>query len=150
MRIQIGLLTGILVCGCAFAQTNATDAAIDGYVQDQTGGYVTNAQVFARNLGTNIEVSTVTNELGYYRFPLLKIGEYEVRVTAAGFGEYRRSGVILSVGRQVRLSIALKVGSAADSVTVTADAAMVEPGMAAIDAVVNEKAVRDLPLVSRN
>lgn len=150
MRIQLGLFAGMLVALTAFAQINATDAGIDGYVQDASGGYVANAQVFARNVETNIEVSTVTNEQGYYRFPLLKIGGYEVRVTAAGFAEYRRSGVVLSVGWQVRINVVLKVGSAAESVTVTADAGIVEPGMAAVEEVVNEKAVRDLPLVSRN
>jgi hypothetical protein len=140
----------MFVALCAFAQTNATDAAIDGYVQDASGGYIAGAKIVARSVETNIESTTTTNELGYYRFPLLRIGEYEVVVTSPGFAEYKRTGVVLSVGRQVRLDVALKVGAASDSVTVSADAAIVEPGTAAIEEVVNQKAVRALPLVSRN
>lgn len=139
-----------LFSNAAFSQSNATDAALDGYVFDPTSSTVSGARVVARNLTTNLESSTVTNEQGYYRFPLLKIGEYEISVSQQGFTDFRQTGVVLNIGRQVKLDVHLTVGSQTDSVTVQADASIVEAGQPAMTEVVNEKAMRDLPITSRN
>src|SRR5262249_39184527 len=133
------------------AQTNATDGAIDGFVQDETGAYIPSANVTVRNILTGVEMLTQTDSAGYYRLPLLKIGEYEVRIAAPGLSEFRQSGIQLSVGKQTRVSAVLKVGAASDTVSVIADAAIVEvSGHPSMDEVLDEKAVRSLPITSRN
>lgn len=114
---------------------------MDGYVFDPTRSTVSGARVVARNLTTNLESSTVTNEQGYYRFPLLKIGAYEISVSQQGFTDFRQTGVVLNIGRQVKLDVHLTVGSQTDSVTVQADASIVEAGQPAMTEVVNEKAI---------
>lgn len=134
----------------AFAQSNATDAALDGYVFDPSSSAISGAKVVARSRTTNIETSATTNDQGYYRFPLLRIGEYDVLVSHSGFREFRQSGVMLNVGRQVKLDIRLQVGTQAESVTVQADASIVDVGQPAMTEVVDEKAMRDLPITSRN
>ena len=140
------LLTPIL-----YSQTNATDGAIDGFVQDETNAFIPGAAVTVKNLLTGVETTTQTDSAGYYRLPLLKIGEYEVHIEVAGFGDFRQSGIQLSVGKQARVSAVLKVGAAAESVSVTADAAIVETsGHPSIDEVLDEKAIRSLPMTSRN
>src|SRR5262249_41157037 len=88
---------------------------------------------------------------GYYRFPLLQVGEYELTVTASGFSEYRQSGLNLRVGQQARVNVVLKVGATAEAVTVHADVGMVETGgPTAQGEVLNELAMRSLPVTSRN
>lgn len=127
-----------------------TDSALSGYVRDESEAVVPNAKVTARNLQTGTEASVLTGRDGYYRFPLLRIGEYELKVQAEGFGEYRQTGIRLAVGQQARVDAVLHVGTAAQSVTVTADAALVSLGETAQGEVVNEAAVRSLPITSRN
>lgn len=134
----------------SLAQSNATDAALDGYVMDESRAVVPGAKVVARNVQTNIESAALANGDGYYRFPLLRIGVYELRSEAAGFAEFRQTGIRLAVGQQARVDIVLKVGTAAETVTVTADAALVAVGEVAQGEVLNEQAVRQLPITSRN
>lgn len=134
-----------------YAQTNATDAALDGFVTDEQGSAVRSAKVVARNTNINTPAETLTNDDGYFRFPLLKIGAYELSVTAPGFTEFRQTGIQLRVSQQARINIPLKVGAVIESVTVTADAAMVDvAGQQAQGEVMNERAVRNLPMTSRN
>jgi hypothetical protein len=141
----------LLLAACSlFAQSNASDAAMDGYVQDATSARIAGAQVAARNVNTNVELLATTNSEGYYRFPLLKVGEYELKVAATGFSEFKQTGIQLSVGKQARIDVSLKVGGTTDSVTVSADAAIVDSGKIAQQEVLGEKEVRSLPITSRN
>ena len=148
MRLTFCLL---VFSAYGLAQTNATDAAFDGYVRDEHGGAVTAAAVSVRNSLTNQRYETATNTEGYFRFPLLQVGEYELTVAAPGFAEYRQSGMNLRVGQQARLNVVLKVAGTSDSVTVQADLGMVDTGgPTAQGEVLNELAMRTLPVASRN
>ena len=132
------------------AQSNATDGALDGYVLDQSGAVIPGAKIVARNVQTNTELTANADGQGYFRFSLLRVGSYEIAASAGGFREFKQTGVNLEVGRQVRLSITLKVGEASESVTVSADATVIETGQPAVAEVVGEKQIRSLPITSRN
>lgn len=134
----------------ALAQSNAADAAINGYVRDTDGGVLPGAAVTVRRTRTNVVSNTVTDSQGHYRFPLLQIGEYDLIVSLDGFANYEQRGILLDVGRQVRLDVTLSLRAVAESVTVVADAAVVDATQAAIQGIVNERAMRTLPIVSRN
>ena len=110
------LFAGTLLAAGLWAQSNATDAALNGYVRDESGASIPAAKVTARNLATNTEVAGTTNQDGYFRFPLLRVGEYALRASAPGFAEFEQTGVRLTVGQQGRIDVTLKVGTAADSV----------------------------------
>src|SRR5215475_7871097 len=100
--------TGVGV-GLLNAQSNATDAAIEGYVRDASGGTVSGANITAKNTATNIVSQTTTNAEGYYRFPLLQVGTYDLTVLAPGFKEFTESGIQLTVGKNVRLDAKLEL-----------------------------------------
>src|ERR1700755_3578314 len=91
----------------SFGQSNATDGALEGFIRDATAASVPGATVVATNLRTGQVSSETTSVDGHYRFPLLQVGEYEVLVTAPGFGEYRQTGIRLSAGQSARVDIAL-------------------------------------------
>lgn len=133
-----------------FAQSNATDGALEGFVRDSTAGSIPAAKVIAVSTTTSQVSETTTSEAGYYRFPLLQVGDYEILVSAPGFAEYRQSGIRLSVGQQVRVDVTLGVGGTSEAITVTADASMLLSSQAATGEVLNERAVRTLPITSRN
>src|SRR5262245_4370904 len=134
----------------AFAQSNATDAALDGYVRDADGGVLPGASITARHVSTSIAQTVTTDERGYYRFPILRVGDYELVISLDGFAEFKQTGVALNVGRQVRVDVTLSLGALAENITVVGNAAIADASQVAIQAVVNEKAVRTLPMVSRN
>lgn len=132
------------------AQSNATDGALEGFVRDPSGASAPGATVVATNLRTGLVNTTTTSDEGYYRFPLLQVGEYEILVAATGFAEYRQTGIRLSAGQQARIDLALIVGGATETVQVKADASMVMSRQAAAGEVLPEEAVRALPITSRN
>ncbi len=133
-----------------FAQSNAVDAALEGYVRDPQGAVMLGAKVKVRNVDTNIASETTSNEEGYYRFAILKVGGYDVSVTAAGFKEIKQTAVTLTVGQKARLDFAMEIGAVSDAVVVTANISMADTGAASISAVLSQKEVEDLPIVSRN
>jgi hypothetical protein len=149
---RLMLLIGFLLIGpvSGLAQSNATDGALDGFVTDPSGAAVPAAKVIALNQATGQVRETAVDGSGYFRFPLLQVGEYELIATAPGFSEYQRTGIRLSVGTQARLDIVLAVGGATETVTVTGDASMVLSGQGASGEVLSAEAVRALPITSRN
>ena len=149
-RYAIVCLFVLLHPWVVFAQSNATDGALEGFVRDPSAASVPNATVVATNLRTGQVSSEATSREGYYRFPLLQVGEYELLVTASGFGEYRRAGIRLSAGQQARVDVALVLGGTSETVTVTADASMALSSQAVSGEVLPEEAIRALPITSRN
>src|SRR5215471_21796952 len=132
LRSLFVCLLVVLVCPRSlFAQSNAADGALEGFVKDPTAASVPMATIVATNLRTGLVTSTTTNAEGHYRFSLLQIGEYELLVTAQGFAEYRQTGIRLSAGQQARVDMSLSVGGAAETVRVVADASMVASSQAA-------------------
>src|SRR5215475_1673393 len=134
----------------SFGQSNATDGALEGFIHDATAASVPGATVVATNVRTGQVSSEMTSADGHYRFPLLQVGEYELLVTAPGFGEYRQTGIRLSAGQSARVDIALTVGGTAETITVKADASMAVSTQAISGEVLPEEAVRTLPITSRN
>lgn len=132
------------------AQSNATDAALEGYVRDASGATIAGARVTLRNTSTNILSETTANNEGYYRFPIVKVGSYVLAVSASGFKDYNQAGLNLIVGQKARIDIPMQVGSQSEVVDVTADAPMADTGAAAVGSVLSRKEVEDLPIVSRN
>jgi hypothetical protein len=56
-----------------YAQSNATDGALDGYVLDESGAVIPGAKIVVRNVQTNIELTANADRQGYFRFPLLRV-----------------------------------------------------------------------------
>src|SRR5215475_11186592 len=156
-RLTLALLSAIILlpgsAGLAHAQSNATDAAIEGYIRDASGGAVAGSNVVVKNIATNITSNTTSDADGYYRFPLLQVGNYDLKVTSPGFKAFQESGIRLEVGKNVRLDAKLEVGQVTDTTTVTADGAtlnLADTSTAATGDILTHKEVEDLPIPSRN
>ncbi len=140
----------ILTTGAALGQSNASDAALEGFVRDSSGSSVPSAQITARCVETNVIERAVADSNGYYRFPLLPVGTYEIGVSAAGFRDYKQAGLALTVGLKAHVDATLQVGAASETISVTADASLADTGSAASGGILDQKEVNDLPAVSRN
>jgi hypothetical protein len=105
---------------------SGTDVAgIRGIVRDPSGAVVARASITLRNLATNTLSRLTGDEAGRFTFLGLNPGDYEIRVTVPGFKiSIRRFS--LSKGDLATLSATLSIGSAAETVTVTAEASLLK------------------------
>jgi hypothetical protein len=139
----------ILSGAAAYAQDTITFASVSGRVTDPSGSVVPGAQVSARHTDTNQTSETLTDREGRFRLPYLKVGAYEVTVSHPGFAQAVRP-VTLTVGSAFELAIALTVAGEQSTVTVDAEAAVIETARTQIAGTVSQSEVRTLPLNGRN
>ena len=110
-----------------------------------------NAKVTITNTDRNQVVRTVTTDVtGTYSAPLIPIGNYNIKVEASGFRAATRSGVILNVRDDLKINIALEVGSVTETVDVTATVTSVELGTTASSTTITGEQVRGLSIATRN
>jgi outer membrane receptor protein involved in Fe transport len=123
---------------------------IHGTVKDHTGLPISGAQVTAvhEERGTNRALTT-DNE-GNYVLAALPVGAYTIRVSAPGFKLFERRGVGLTANQNARIDISLAVGEVSDSVSVTADAPLVDGRSATVGALIDSRRVTELPIDGRN
>lgn len=136
----------ILVLCASLASAQANRASIKGTVTDVTGGVIAGAEVTARNLGTDVQTSTVTNEDGIYLLPNLPPGTYALTFRKTGFKELTQQSVTLISTQVAGIDITMQIGSAAENITVTAQAPLLDTESTAVGTNMNGKVVTDLPL----
>jgi hypothetical protein len=141
-----------LLCLCLVAPFSVAQvsASLFGVITDPSGAAVAGATVTTKSLDTGVSRTARTDQSGRYRFFLLPVGLYEVRVTKDGFAEGIRSGISLAVGQDANVDVGLRVGQASEQVKVTADAPVVSLTTQDISGLVGERAVKDLPLNGRS
>lgn len=132
----------------AYAQDSR--GQIQGRIQDVSGAVVSGAVVRAAHSSTNVASSALTNQTGDYSLPFLLPGIYSVTAELPGFKKWIRDGIGVQVNDRVTINIALEVGSAADSVHVSAAAALVDASSASLGSVIDQKRVLELPLKDGN
>jgi outer membrane receptor protein involved in Fe transport len=133
------------------ARAQVTTGAIVGTVTDSSGAAIPNAVVTIVNTQTAIKRNATSSGLGEFGVNLLEPGNYNVTVTAAGFKKFEVTGLTLDVGRTERVTAALTLGAAMETVTVTGDvAASLQTDSATVQASIDTKSVQDLPLNGRN
>jgi len=94
-----------------------------GNVTDPSGAAVAGAKVSAVNRETNLTRETTTNEEGIYSFPGIATGMYTVKVAAAGFMDFGRRDVPVTLNNTSRVNAALQLGQVQSTVEVTAQSA---------------------------
>ncbi|MEJ7847120.1 MAG: TonB-dependent receptor [Pyrinomonadaceae bacterium] len=146
------VLTGLVTVGFyqVSAQSQALNGQIEGVITDANGAALPNVTITARNTQTGTERKTTTDESGVYRFPLLPLGNYQMTVEAASFKRLVRDGITLTTGQNATVDMSLEIGGLEDTVTITSDAPIADPGKIDVGRVMNAREVQNLPLVSRN
>ena len=112
------LLVMLLVAVSTRAQFTGN---IQGTVVDPSGAAIAQAKVALENLGNHISATTTTDGEGGYRFLSLAPGSYKISVEAAGFSRAETT-ITLETNQNLNVPFAVKVGAASSSVTVTAEA----------------------------
>jgi len=114
---------GCLLLGLRHRGVRQSDrGTITGTILDSANALVPNASVTAIHSETGSKYAAVSTGTGNYTLVSLPSGAYDVSVEVPGFKRFVQQGVRVQVAQTARVDIVLQVGSAAESVTVTADA----------------------------
>ena len=122
---------------------------IQGIVTDANGGVVPGAQVEASQTDSGLKRVVTSGPDGGYNLPNLPVGPYQLRVTKEGFETFVQSGIVIQVGDNARIPLTLKVGGAAETVQVNADASMVQTEDQSVAQVIDSQRMVDIPLNGR-
>ncbi|MCX6552558.1 MAG: carboxypeptidase-like regulatory domain-containing protein, partial [Acidobacteria bacterium] len=123
------------------ASAQVTAATIVGTITDSSGGAMPGVTVTAKNVETGFTRTVPTNEVGAYRLEFLPIGQYSVDVELSGFKTVTRTGIVLNVNDTVKVDVALEVGGLSETITVEAEAPVVNTATADISKTVEAKAI---------
>jgi hypothetical protein len=146
-------MAAVLALGLAVpaaAQSQAMNGTIEGTVKDASGAVLPGVTVTVTNTDTGAARVVISNEEGTYRAQLLPLGTYQVTGELQGFKKFEQRGVSLSAGQLAQINITLGVGNVAETVTVTQESPVAQPGKIDLGRTIGETEVRNLPLVSRN
>jgi len=144
LSLSLPLVRALALCGGLWAQD--TRGKISGTVTDAQGATVANASIAITNLGAGLTTSLRTGASGYYEAPLLLPGKYSVTVEMAGFKRLVRSGLNLGLGEQLLIDGHLEVGGTTESVTVTAEASILDTNSVTTGWAITHREVMDLPV----
>ena len=121
-----------------------------GTVLDPSGAAVAGAKVTLVNTQTNQSRAIQSEPDGSFVFPLAPVGDYRLTVEAGGFRRYEQTGIQLKADQSATVPIKLQIGATTESVEVTSNAQMIETRSAALNEVVNQQKIVELPLNGRN
>ena len=139
----------ILFLNCLALHAQEVTAGIYGKVEDSSSAIIANATVTLKNLETGRTYEKTTDAAGNYVLTLIPLGNYEATALSAGFKKETVTGLTLNVNDNRRLDFKLQVGQVADSVNVSADAAMVDTANGTTDSIIPEKTIQSLPSTAR-
>jgi len=148
LSLLLALATCVMLLPAAHAQISAT---VNGTVVDPTGAVIPGASVILTNDATRDKRTSVSNGEGYFAFPALLTGSYSLRIEARGFNAYEQHGIALSAGDLRKLpNLVMTVGDAGQTVTVEANAQIINVENGQRAALLDNKDIQQLALQGRD
>lgn len=129
------------------AQFDANLGRVVGGVADPNGGAIAGAQVVATHVGTGAERRGDSDVEGRFRIGSLRPGTYLVTASSPDFAPSTAQGVVVGVGRAVRVDLVLDVETTYTRVEVSA--ALLDAILPANSNVVASRTFSDLPINGR-
>ena len=123
------------------------NASLSGSVTDSSGAVIPGAKLTLVNENSGTRQDFQTSADGEYKFPNLPPGIYDLSVTAPAFESFVRKGIELAVNQSARVDVPLTVGKADQTVTVSADASLINYDNPTLGGGVSPETLQDFPLV---
>ena len=140
----------LIALGTCLAFAQGSTASISGSVHDASGAVIPGASVTAKHLESGLLRTVTSAENGIYNVQFLPVGAYEISTDMPGFKQQVRRGINLAVGQEAVVNLTLEVGGAAELVTVTDEAPIVNTTLNSTSGLINEAQIKDLPLNGRS
>jgi hypothetical protein len=124
----------------------AQNAQLSGLVKDKTGAFVPQAQVTLKNLDTNALLRAKTDKTGFYIYPSVQPGKYDLSAEAKGFDITVISGIKVDTAANVSQDIMLQIKKGSESVTVVQQAGQLNTEDGTVSTVVDKTLIENMPL----
>jgi hypothetical protein len=152
LRIVVLLAATCIIC--RFGQAQEFHGSLRGIVQDASQARIPSATVVLRAAESSLEVSTVSDAHGEFRFDSLVSGNYHLLVNAKGFAE-ARSDVTVVVSSVRDITVVLTPGAVQQTVTVQGQARSITMGpidtaSAVHQGIVMAQDLETIPLAARS
>ncbi len=123
---------------------------VSGTVKDASYAVVPNATVKATNIDTGVQQQAATNDRGFYSFPDLPIGRYNIAIQKPGFKPYQRTGITIDANSALMVDAVLEIGEQALVVTVSESAVHAETSDTQMGEVISAAKMAAVPLNGRS
>jgi hypothetical protein len=149
------LALSLLSIGLCASQTSVAQTAngnVSGHIIDGTSSLVAGAVVTLKDRDTHVAIGVSSNAEGLYTFPSIRPGNYSMTVTRTGFRSTTVTDLTVGVQSSLSRDVVLQVGSADQTVMVTAEHAdvMVAQTSSELGTEIAETQIHDLPVNGRN
>jgi len=134
----------LLTMTALFAQSDR--GVITGTVTDSTGALIPGVRIVLTNANTGANTDTVTTGTGNYTLLSLPAGTYALKVSHQGFSPYEQTNIQVRVAVTTRVEVALSVGSAAESIRVSAESTQLKTESAEQSTTITGKQIAELPI----
>lgn len=144
-KILLGLAALLLLAAPSIAQEQM--GRIEGRVITEDSRAIAGAKVVisSPNLVSGT-LETVCDGKGRFRFPILPIGTYSIKVTADQYQTFEQSGIVLNIGATVVINPKLKIGAFEEVITVTGEAPIIDPKSTDIGENISSDIINKLPV----
>lgn len=141
------LLLMLVPCGL---QAQSTAGSISGTITDKTGAVIPRAIVRLRSVEQGAVRTAITNAGGTYEFIDEKAGHYNLTASSKGFQTSVTRNIALAARQQLRVNIALLVGSIQQVVTVSGNTvSTINTETPTVSSVATASDVANLPVNTR-
>jgi hypothetical protein len=128
-----------------FAQTSQ----VSGQVVDASHAVVAGAGLTLTRVETGDTRQQHSTNEGYYSFPLLLPGHYDLKVDKDGYETQDQKGIIVETGTVSTVNVVLAVGAVAQTVDVEATVPLLQSQSSAVEDVVENQTIVNMPLIDR-
>src|SRR5580693_2917601 len=124
--------------------------SVSGTVKDASNAVVPNGTVKATNIAAGVQLQVMTNDRGFYSFPNLAVGRYNIVIEKMGFKPYQRTGIAVDANSTLLVDAVLEIGGHTEAITVSENAVHVEVSDTQMGEVVSGRKMAAVPLNGRS
>jgi hypothetical protein len=145
----------VLILACWSSSSFAVAAgSLSGMLKDPSGAVVEGAEVTVINTAIGSQFKAVSNGQGFFSFPSLPVGRYDLTIEAAGFKTQKRLGLAVDTDAALKLETVLALGKHSEIINVDAESAALEVSVDTVSTHLGElvtgEQMKALPLNGRS
>ena len=149
--LPVVLVFALMACiSGPLAAQNVSTAQLSGTVRDSTGAVIAGASVTVTDDSKGFSRTTTADGEGNYHLLLLPPGTYAISIKANLFNPLLQQNVVLTVGEQAELSVALQVAVVGQMIVVASNADIIETQRSSQSTTVDQLKITNLPTNGRN
>jgi Carboxypeptidase regulatory-like domain/TonB-dependent Receptor Plug Domain len=146
--VHLGIVVSMVLLACPLFAQNA--GSLRGTVTDTTGAVLPGVNVTLTNEATKFARTAVTDSKGAYFFSAVEPGSYSLSAAISGFKTRAFKGIKVNANDTRGLDVALEVGQQSETVTVTAERAIIRTETGAREGTITSEQIDNLSIISRS